>query len=277
MIEHYIITTTNYNNTYYSFLPSIYRMWKQYIPNCKFVLGFVDDRKDNDKNNDFIKKLNNYSDELIIFKNKKMIDSGILAKTLRMYIATKYEKHICSVVDIDQYLLNFEWFQNKIKEAYNDKFVTIGMNLYSNTSEQGKFPMSFTTAKSFLWNEIINPNNLSYESWINYICNIKDPIDNKEFLTNNFNNFSDESLLRYLINRNLKYDRRNIIHCEIREDGKFMRCFKRVDRSNWNIDINKLYNSYYIDSQPLRPFNTNYENIKPLLQYMKIDNFNNFI
>ena len=49
-----------------------------------------------------------------------------------------------------------------------------------------------------------------------------------------------------------------------------MRCNKRVDRSEWHLlDNNKLQNDYYIDSQPLRPFDKNFIHILPLLKKME--------
>lgn len=269
-----IITATNYNPLYYEFLPSVYYMWKKYIPNCKFILGFIDDRKD--KNNNFIEKIKKYCDELIIIDMIDGVESSILGKITRMWLCSLYDNKICTNVDIDQYLLNFEWFKTKIKQAYNDKFVCIGHNMYLNTPDTGKFSMSFTTSKSFIWKKIINPESLNFKEWVNKNKTIDDPIDGKESLSLPFSRFSDESLLRYFITRHKENEFiSSVLHKEDRIDGRLQKCVKRVDRGWWyKFDINLLNNNYYIDSQPLRPFNNNYSRLKPLLSYIGIDNRN---
>ena len=277
MSNHYIITATNYNPLYYEFLPSVYKMWKKYYPNGKFILGFIDDREY--KNNDFIKKIKQYCDRLVIINTVNGVESSILGKISRMWLCSLYDDNICTNVDIDQYLLNFDWFQNKIKEANNDKFVCIGHNMYKNTPDTGKWQMSFTTAKSNIWKKIINPNNLNFQNWINKHKVIDNPIDNKESLSNLFSNFSDESLLRYFVVKHPEpsfiY---NVLHKENREDGYLLKCTKRVDRGWWHkFDINLLNNNYYIDSQPLRPFKNNYLKLKPILRYIGIDGENLFL
>jgi hypothetical protein len=272
MNNNYIITATNYNPLYYEFLPSVYYMWKKYCPNCKFILGFVDDRKD--KNNNFIEKIKKYCDELHIINTIKGVESSILGKITRMWLCSLYEDNICTNVDIDQYLLNFDWFKNKIKEATNDKFVCIGHNMYLNTEHDGKWSMSFTTAKSNIWKKIINPNSLKFQDWINKNKIISNPIDNKESLSLSFTKFSDESLLRYFVVKHPDSNFiSNVLHKENREDGYLLKCKKRVDRGWWHkFNINLLHNNYYIDSQPLRPFNKNYLHLKPLLMFIGIDN-----
>ena len=191
-----------------------------------------------------------------------------------MWLCSLYEDNICTNVDIDQYLLNFDWFKNKIKEANNDKFVCIGHNMYLNTEHTGKWQMSFTTAKSTIWKKIINPNSLKFQDWINKNKIISDPIDNKESLSLPFTKFSDESLLRYFVVKHPNSNFiSNVLHKENREDGQLLKCKKRVDRGWWyRFNINLLHNNYYIDSQPLRPFNKNYLHLKPLLMFIGIDN-----
>jgi len=41
MTKHHIITTTNEIDTYYTFLPTVYRMYKKHLPDCVFVLGVI--------------------------------------------------------------------------------------------------------------------------------------------------------------------------------------------------------------------------------------------
>lgn len=271
--QHYIITTTNENELYYKFLPTVYKMWKNYIPNCIFVLGVISDK---DETSEFIKRCKNFCDKFYLFKTIKDINDGIQAKTTRMFLASLFDTNICTVVDIDFYILNKEWFLNNINECFTDnKFISIGYNIYKNTPHYGKFPMAMTTGPGYIWKKIINNENLDYYQWIEYLTKLKNPIDNKENPKNTFYNFSDESVLRYFI---IRHKDPNFIKSiwinKEREDvrpGSTMRCNKRIDRSEWHLlDLNNLNNNYYIDSQPLRPFDKYFINLLPLLNKMGI-------
>ena len=271
--NHYIITTTNENELYHTFLPTVYQMWKNYIPECTFVLGVVSDK---DESSFFIKRCKQFCDKIYIFKTIKDIDIGIQAKCSRMYLASLFNNNICTVVDVDFYVLNKEWFLNKIKESINNnKMVSIGYNLYKNTPHYGKFPMAMTTAPGFIWKKIINDNKLEYDEWFENLSKLENPIDNKENPKNSFYRFSDESVLRYFLVRHIDQNFiKNVWINKEREDvrpGSTMRCNKRVDRSEWHLlDLNKLNDNYYIDSQPLRPFDKHFMYIIPLLKKMNI-------
>ena len=228
--KHYIIATTNEIDTYYTFLPSSYQMWKKKIPNCIFVLGFISDRDENDT---FTKRVKEFCDEFYLFKRIPEIDSGVQSKTTRLYLSTLYNEEVCTFVDIDQYLLDFDWFFNKIKFAFeNKKFVAIGENGYNQTNDEGKWPMPYNTAPSNIFKKIVNYNNYSdYISWFNSFKLIKDPIDNKECVLNQFSNYSDESLLRYLMKTHPDQEFIKDVWLRLdREDYFKMVALKRIDR-----------------------------------------------
>ena len=275
MAKHYIIASTNDNPTYYTFLPTVYKMWKKYIPDCVFVLGFVGTKEENDP---FVQKLKNFCDEFYYYKTLEGVQEGCHAKTIRMYMATLFGENICTLIDIDLYLLNLKWLLDKIEPAFTDnKFVSIGYNIYDNTNDEGKFPMCYSTASGNVWKKLININNLSYEDWFKYISNISDNIDNKENITNPFNNFSDESLLRYLIVRHEDQEWIKNKHAKLkREDCERCVAKKRLDRGWWPKECNYLNVDYIrnrdiIDVVPRRPFNKNLNFILPVLIYIGIN------
>ena len=280
MNNHYIVTTTNENELYYKFLPTVYQMWKNHIPNCVFVLGVISDK---DENSEFIKRCKVFCDKFYQFKTIDKIDQGIQAKITRMFLSSIFLENICTVVDIDFYVINKEWLLDNIKESFTyNKFVSIGYNLYQNTPHYGKFPMAMTTAPGYIWKKIINDNDLNYQSWINNLTCLEDPIDHKENPTNTFYRFSDESVLRYFLvtHKDQKFIKSVWINKK-REDvrpGSTMRCDKRIDRSEWKLfDMKKLENNYYIDSQPLRPFDRYFTNFLPILKKMNIKGSKNEI
>ena len=269
MKKHYICTSTNDLELYYSFLPSVYKMWKTYIPDCIFVLGYIGKKE---KNSDFVKWLESNSDIIYIFKQEIDIDSGIQSKITRMWLASLFDNNITTIVDIDQYLLDFNWFKNMIKPVYDYKFVTIGHNIYDKTSCEGKFPMSFTTTISNILKNVINKYNLNYNDWLKSLKNLDNIIDGGENIYGSFKNFSDESLLRYLLNKEKDYINSKLIK-QIRDDCAFMLASKRIDRTapiggEWkdNNYLIKLNNGYYRDCQPIRPYNE--EKLKNILDYI---------
>jgi hypothetical protein len=271
--KHYIITSTNEIDTYYTFLPSVYQMWKKKIPNCTFVLGFVSDRTEDDK---FTQRIKSFCDEFYLFPRIPEIETGVQAKTTRLYLSTLYNDEICTFVDIDQYLLNFDWFFNKIKDAFEDnKFVAIGANGYEYTDDTGKWPMPYNTAPSSVFKNIVNYNNIdNYVSWFNSYKIIENPIDNKESVMNPFSKFSDESLLRYIMIKHPDQDFINKVWLKKdREDYFKMVASRRIDRGWWEQSYNKenLYNHFYIDSFPLRPFNKFSNYLIPILEYLNLD------
>lgn len=270
--EFVVVTTTNENLVYCGFVPTVYQMWKKYCPNCKFVLGVISNKSEDDN---FIQRCKEFCDDFYLFKELG-IETGVQAKVSRLYLSTLYNEDVVTIVDVDQYLLNFEWFADCIKEAYNDKFVSIGYNAYVNTVDRGKWPMPYTTAKSHIFKKIVNYNNNieNYEDWINSLKVISDPIDNKERVTNKFDNYSDESTLRYLVERHKERDYiYSIWHKVDREDAiTYNLAHKRLDRWNWSkFSITRLASDYYLDVWPLRPFEKNINKLFPILEYLKLD------
>lgn len=266
-----IITTTNELETYYSFLPSSYKAWKKLFPNCNYILGLISNKSEDDE---FVIKCKKHTDKLYIYKELEGIESGVQAKTTRMYLSTLFDDELSIIIDIDYYLLDKNWFTNLIEI---DKFITIGNNGYLDTPDSGKWNMCLTTAKSNIFKKIINPENHSYQEWFEKYKKISDPIDNKESLSNKFINFSDESLFRYILEKHENQDYiKQIWMKQDREDFVKQIASKRIDRLYWNetCNIKKLEEGYYIDVQPLRPFDKNIKRIRPILYYLDIEKEN---
>jgi hypothetical protein len=270
--KHYVIVSTNEIDTYIEFVPSCYQIWKKNL-DCIYVLGVVTDK---DINHPLIKRLNNFCDELHIFKPLEGVHTGIQAKTIRMWMASLYSDNVCTLTDIDQYLFDFNWLMNNIKPAFDgDKFVGLGQNAYFNGPDDGKIPMYYITAKSYIFKKIINEYNYdNFNDWFNQFRIIKNPIDNKEQIGKDFNNFSDESLMRYLIVRHSDQVYINKVLLKIQRfdfNGRYFGL--RLDRSFWpnNFDENILKNIKLIDCNPLRPFNKNYNKLLPIFKWLNLD------
>lgn len=268
----YIITTTNEIDTYYSFLPTSYHSWKRIFPNCVYVLGLITNK---DVDSDFVKRCKELSDICHVLKPLENVESGVQAKTSRMYLSTLYEDNICMIVDIDYYLLKFDFVYDNIRPVFDeDKFVTVANNAYDGTPDEGKWQMTLTTARSSIFKKILNPKDLNYKDWFESYRNIDNPIDKKESIGNKFGNFSDESLFRYLMVRYPDQEYiKNIWVKQNRPDFKNYKAEFRIDRDWWDKSCNKfkLREGYYIDCQPLRPFDLNANKMKMILEYIGVN------
>lgn len=254
---HKIITSTNESNTYIQFWPTVAELWKNY--GYEPILAFITNRN---KNDELVKNLEKFG-KVELFKPINKINSGNQAKITRLYLST-IQNCICTIVDIDAYLLNINEFNKWIKNYESDKLLAIGGNAYLKSPEEGKFPMMYTTAHSEIFKKI-NPNNNSYNDLLNS-WNLK-LIDNKENIFNEHNQFSDESLLRALIIKHkIKINNIN------RDDFVGMKATKRLDRANWKIDSDKLKSNFYIDCCPDRPLDK--KKMKPVFEHLNLKNWN---
>lgn len=269
----HVITTTNEIETYYSFLPSSYQSWKRMFPDCVYVLGFISDKDENDP---FVQKVKKHCDKFYHFKRIKDIETGVQAKTTRMYLSTLFEDNVCLITDIDYYLLNKVWFLEKIRPSLEQgKFTTIGNNGYYNTADSGKWPMYYNIAPSNILKKIINPANLEYTEWLDFYKNIKDPIDGMELVSNKFTRFSDESLLRYIVAKHKNQDFIKEVWVKQDLEGFVrLRSGRRVDRSWWRQSCipEKMRSGHYVDCFPVRPFNKKtFRHLKPVLDFLQLD------
>jgi hypothetical protein len=244
--------------------------WSKWYGVEKVTCAFITHRGENDP---LVVEMRKYG-EVILYKPIDGVDEGIQAKCTRMYLSTLYTDDYCLIADIDMYILNKNETWNKwFSKVEKDKLLCVSSNVPYEGTDFGKFPMAFTTGKGSTWKEIVNPNDLSYEnlfkSW--YDLNIH---DEKEKVNQPFYQFSDESLLRGLISKwgNYggieSYNHPRCIGIDRDDWGIIAKAKRRIDRSNWIIDVDKLNNEYYYDSQPLRPFNK--KSLAPILEYIGI-------
>lgn len=254
-----IITSTNDIEKYRNFWPSISKHWENYY-NIKPVLGFITNRKEDDK---IIERMRGYG-EIKIFNEIEGVPSPNQAKVTRMWLASEYGDELCMIVDIDMYLLNKNLIDNCLKRLTDENIIAVGANAYFNSPSAGKFPMCYTIGYGKSFKKIVNPENLDYYDLLDTWC--ETVIDGKENIKLPPMNFSDESLLRVLIKKT--NNEANITHIH-RDDFVGMRAMKRLSRENFNIDLEKLKNGYYIDCAPERPLIMN--NMTPVFDYLGIE------
>lgn len=253
-----IITATNDSATYIHFWPTIAAAWKNMF-GFPATIGYVT----NNSEDSLIVKQMKKCGEVELFKPIKNIPGGNQAKVTRMWLSTQYPDEHCIIVDLDMYMLNKKFFEEKWLSQLDDSHIlAIGKNAYNGSPSEGKFPMCYTMGKGDLFKKILNPENLGYKELLLSWGKTK-VIDGKEKITNEFNKFSDESLLRSIIQQG---GFNNKIKHIPREDFSGMRAQRRIDRINFSIDIQKLYSGYYIDCAPERPLVL--EKMAPIFEYL---------
>jgi hypothetical protein len=159
-----------------------------------------------------------------------------------------------------------------------DKVLLVGKEVYENTNDQGKVPISNMTANGSVFSELFDPLNLIDKNLTGNIFNQEifavwdewknlDVFDKKESISNSpdptgIKGFSDESMIRALINiRNFSNKVKKIERSvDVRNNW--------IDRSWWDVNHTKLNNGEYVICNFLRPFKENYHICKPIVDFI---------
>jgi len=256
------VTATTDHSTYYQFCGFMSQnMRNKFGADCKVVIAYITNKDDADERYQNISKFA----EVIKIKPIPEIDIGIQAKVSRLWLASQSDEP-CAIVDVDWLAIDENFFKQCFKRTDKENLGVIGSNAFYNTPDQGKFPMNMVHTHPDTFKTIINPRSLNYRDLL--LSWNTNKFDGKESVFNQFTGFSDESLLRKMVAETSMQN--NIVHNEMPSHRPYG-FSSRLDRSNWHIDLNRLSQGGYIDSQPLRPLNENFEKVSPLLSYLGLD------
>jgi hypothetical protein len=260
-IEKFVTATTD-NNLYYQFCGfASQNMKNKFGQNCEIVIAYITDRDESDER---YKRICEFATVVKIDPIPEL-EIGIQAKVSRLWLASQSDSP-CAIIDVDWFALNEDFFLNCFDNCKEGTLGVIGSNVFSGTRDEGKFPMNMVHGHNETFRKIINPKNLQYRDLLlSWDCN---RFDGKENVFNRFNGFSDESLLRKLVHDCGMENQITHNHMPSHRPYGFS---SRIDRSNWNFDLEKMRSGYYIDSQPLRPINDNLGAISPLLEYLNLE------
>ena len=194
-----IIIGLNDNIKYISLLPLVYLGWKKFFPEAKMIIAYVGNKDDS-----IVPSIRLFCDELEFYPIIKNINSINLSKIVRYYSCCKKSNdEFCMINDADIIPLQREYYYNLMQQMKRDKLNLIGYDNYTKEREKGKSPAGYMSGYSSIFNFVYcNGENLSWEGFMNKLLNIKNVIDNKEYITNEPKNFCDESLTRYLLKQN---------------------------------------------------------------------------
>jgi len=264
MTKKRIITSTNDIEAYYQFCgPFSVNAKDKFGHDCELVIGYISNKDEFDPRYQRIGEFG----KVVPFAPIEGISSGAQAKVTRMYLASQFEDDFTIIMDVDMFVVNESFFVEAFARCPQDKLGAIAGNVYFGGPDHGKFPMCYTHGMGRVFKKIINPKNLDYKDLL--ISWNKNYIDGKENIFNQFSNFSDESLLRALIH---KAGMEKMVYHTHRPDVKCVNQFNaRIDRGWWGWDQKKLEGGYYLDCNPLRPMNKNYDKMKGVLDFLNID------
>ena len=256
MIVDHLVLSTNDDPRYYEFWPVVSQAWKKLFPEINLVLAYVS------YNEDRVPELEKYG-KVVHYYPLDGIPVQNQAKVSRMFAMSLLDGYVM-MNDIDIMPLSRDYTEYCCSFIEKDKITCIGTDTYEGSTEAGKFPISYFCGDSAAISEVVNPEGLTYSELLNSWVGMKD-IDHKEDISRNIDPenpecFSDESLIRALINRWEGKDTRvNRVPRRLTHGGDAL-C-----RANWNIEKGMKYFHAHMP----RPYHKNKKVIDDLLKSIK--------
>jgi len=244
------------------FLPLVSAAWRKFF-DLKISLIIVGDIFMAER---YRMQYGQYVDEIKVVPLLDEIRVMNQAKMARLWYTGRHGSDVCLVNDMDLIPLQRKYYAGVIADHKPDTMLLVGGEVYASVAhERGKFPMGATTAESYLWQEIANPNDLPYLEWLRSFYGLH-VIDNREDPKGEDCCFSDESLMRVLL---LRWARRGT-HADHRARGYYW-LDDTVDRARWDLlDVKKLHAGGYYESHMLKPFSENKDRLQVLADYIGI-------
>jgi len=257
------------------------KAWSKFFPEAKITLALVTDRRDKE----LLNTLYSFG-EVYVFPRDKSVPSANQAKICRHVLACLFEKEISMIEDIDTIPMQRDFIERISSEYEDGKVLFVGKEVYDNTSDEGKIPISNMTGRGTDFSLIFDPigivrksveHNLFNENIFKVWDQWKDLnfFDHKESITNQpdptgIRGFSDESMIRALIEKTSTHSITKKINRSVNIRDKW------IDRSWWHIDSEKMKNEHYILCNFLRPFKSNYTLCKPVVDFIYSGNINDY-
>ena len=279
MIDRIIVSSDE--SDFLNFWPVVSKAWKRFLPEAKITLAFVAEKA----NPDLLELLESFG-EVYVFPRDKSVPSANQAKICRHILACLFEKEISMIEDIDTIPMQRNFIERISSEYEEGKVLFVGKEVYNNTQDEGKIPISNMMGRGRDLSLIFDPigaiskslemnifNDDIFEVW-NQWKNLRF-FDHKESIVNNpdpsgIGGFSDESMIRALIEKTSTHNSIKKIDrgIDVKENW--------IDRSWWEIDQEKMKNEHYVLCNFLRPFKSNYNICKPVVDYIYGESVRNY-
>ena len=251
-----VIVSSDDSPMFLNFWPTASKAYQKYF-DIKPTLALVTNLP---QDHEIIEKAKLYG-EVITVKKISGVPVPNLAKIARFLVASQQENYVCMIEDIDTIPLQSSFIMDRVSKRSSGEILAVGHEVLAGTPHEGKFPISNITAEGYNFKALFNPHNLELGACVESLFGMS-VFDHKENVLNDPSIFSDESLIRALIEKNSlshlikKVDRNVDIHCDW------------IDRSWWHVDEKKLKSNGYICCNFLRPFKDNIHHFLPIIKHI---------
>lgn len=228
----YVIISSDDNPMYKDFYPIVSRRWLD-LGIKTYYINITD--KDEIIENEFG----------IIHKIKSLdsFNTGFQSQVVRLYASNFINGNIM-MSDIDMLPINGDYFNKYVSELTDENVIIYSGQPYGNVPY---YPMCYVLSHSSNFKKYLDID-ISFSEYCKMLI--------------------DKYGQAWNTDENFMYDKfqSNIDKLVIKTDRDFSR---RVDRGNWNYDMNNLKKGYYIDSHMLRPYNIYRSQIDYLIKNLK--------
>ena len=251
-----VIVSSDDDPMYLNFWPIVSKSYQKYFgvkPDLALVTDLPEDHP-------LLDKLREHGNVHIV-KKMKGIPVGNLSKIARFIVAARFDIQVCMIEDIDTIPLQSSFITDRVSQRSEGEILAVGHEVQRNTPHAGKFPISNITSEGKNFKKLFNPLDLNDEDCVNSFIGMR-IFDHKEDVKNDPSIFSDESLIRALIEKNslshlIKKVDRNV---DIHRDW--------IDRSWWHVDEGKLKSDGYVCCNFLRPFKDNIKHFGAIIEHV---------
>jgi hypothetical protein len=235
------------NSLYLDFWPIVSKIWKKKF-NITPILYYIDENHNIEISEEFGK----------VIKLKPIDNIPVYLQCLwvRYWAFSEYPDDINILSDIDMLPLSKEYFIDSIESVDSNMYVHLNPCI----DTYGMLPSCYHVCSGKLFKEIVNIHD-KWEDSIKFIHSLQIGSDPGGMLSGKHKWFTDE---RYSSEQVLNYQKNNPSKIKLidRIDGQNGR---RIDRSHWFYDNNKLKDEWYFDSHSIRPYGENQVEINKIV------------
>jgi len=283
-----VVLSCDENPIFLPFIPLVAKAWHKFFPEVVIELGFVCE-VDPKNGLPLDSRVEQYMDTMA--KTSKInitflplvegVSPNNLGKVGRLIVAAEQGDAVCLIHDVDSLPLQREYMIKLVEQRIKDTMLCVHVPEVYGNDPFGRFPMAPTTAEGYVFKRIINPENLSYTELINSwkdlrVYDTNESINNKPdpFSGDNIY-FSDESLLRVLMNR-FREERlamtTNVVRDVANIHYDWRNCTNIPDRGQWHTwNREALTTGGMIEANLLRPGWVYQEDLQPIIDYINED------
>ena len=228
----YVIISSDDNPMYKDFYPIVAKRWNQ-LGFKTYYVNITDEDSIEEDEWGIVHKM----------KSLNFVSTGFQSQVVRLYCANLISGIILTS-DIDMLPINGEYFKHYFKEYQSDKILIYSGQPYGNVPY---YPMCYVLGHTDNFRDFLEIRDLSFSEYCKELLKYGEAWNTDEhFMYDKFQSHLD-----------------NLV---VKNDRDFS---KRIDRGNWNYNINLLQTGYYIDSHMLRQYDKYKSHVDNMIKSIK--------